>query len=477
MSSAHDSDTRLPVKIDTTSNGEFMPLPLAACNRQANAHALREAERRARRLGIARREFLRSAAGAAATLLAFNQVNAAVGRRGGYFAVNDTAAFDDDAALAALGGNEFIFDAQGHYVVPPGLAATLKPQCRGAAAPLSREYMRCLGADAFIKDIFLDSDTDMMVLSFVPSLRDAEPLTAAEGAATREIVERMEGTHRLLIHGRVNPNQAGDVEGMDELAERWGVAAWKCYTQWGPEGRGFFLTDPEGVAMVEKARRLDIKTVCVHKGIPFGRQSYEHSLCSDVGAIAARFPDVNFLVYHAGYVPGESEGAYNPARGEGCDELIRSVEAAGLGRGSNVYAELGSTWRMLMRDPEEAAHCVGKLLQRLGEDNVLYGSDCVWYGSPQDQIQAFRAFQISAEFQERYGYPALTQRLKAKILGLNAARVYGVDLDEVIQRAQRDVVARVREDYRNEPSPHFLTYGPKTRREFLELLRLKGGFV
>jgi hypothetical protein len=58
---------------------------------------------------------------------------------------------------------------------------------------------------------------------------------------------------------------------------------------------------------------------------------------------------------------------------------------------------------------------------------VLWGTDSIWYGSPQDQIQAFRAFEISAEFQERYGYPKLTKELKAKVLGGNGARVYGVD--------------------------------------------------
>ena len=74
----------------------------------------------------------------------------------------------------------------------------------------------------------------------------------------------MEGTHRLLIHGRVNPNQQGDLEGMDELAERWGVSAWKCYTQWGPDGRGFFLHDEEtGLRMIEKARALGVKNICV----------------------------------------------------------------------------------------------------------------------------------------------------------------------------------------------------------------------
>lgn len=469
-------DMRLPIKIDTTSNGEFVPLPLSAVNRKANAEARERVHAHARRLGTSRRAFLTSAAGAASTLIAFNQVQAEAGRTGGFFDVAHEAGFDNAAALNALGGDEFIFDVQGHYVVPGSLVNTLKPGCRADHEPLSRAYMRCIGADEFIKDIFLDSDTDMMVLSFIPSRRDAEPLTVAEAAATREIVERMEGSRRLLIHGRVNPNQDGDLDDMDELAEKWGVAAWKCYTQWGPSGVGFFMTDPDtGIPFIEKARQLGIKNICIHKGIPFGRRSYEHSTCVDIGEVAVRYPDVNFLVYHAGYVPGRAEGPYDAERGDGVDALIRSVLDQGLGPGSNVYAELGTTWRMLMRDGQEAAHCIGKLVKYLGEDNVLYGSDCVWYGSPQDQIQAFRAFQISAEFQQRFGYAAMTPTLRAKILGLNGARVYGIELDEILERASRDHVARARENYLNDPHPHFLTYGPKTRREFMRLLRLKGG--
>ena len=154
-----------------------------------------------------------SATGAASTLLAFNQANAAAGRDGGYFELEQTAALDADAAAQGLAGKEFVFDVQGHFVGQHGIGRT------------------GLGnSDKFIKDIFLDSDTDMMVLSFIPSSRARELLTIQEADATRRIVEEMEGSHRLLIHGRANPNQDGDLQGMDELAE-WGVAAWKCYTQ------------------------------------------------------------------------------------------------------------------------------------------------------------------------------------------------------------------------------------------------------
>src|SRR6201991_4073625 len=165
----------------------------------------------------------------------------------------------------------------------------------------------------------MDSDTDVMVLSFVPSARDAEPVTIQAADEVRRLVDKLEGTHRLLLHGRVNPNQPGDLEGMDELKEKWGVSAWKTYTQYGPGGRGYFLSDEPGVRFIEKARALGVKTICVHKGLPFGRQSYEHSQCSDIGVVAKRFPDVNFLIYHSGFVTGVRERAY---AGRGADDGI-----------------------------------------------------------------------------------------------------------------------------------------------------------
>ncbi len=450
---------RLPVKLDSTSNGEFIPVPLNAINRQANQLAQTWASENAKRRGVGRRDFMVSACGAASTLLAFNAANAAAGKTGGFFELDQVAAVDPEVAIDQLGGREFVFDVQGHFVGQHGLGRT------GLG-----------GAKQFIKDIFLDSDTDMMVLSFIPSEREQELLTIQEADEVRRIVDEMDGTHRLLIHGRANPNQDGDLAGMDELAEVWGVSAWKCYTQWGPDGRGFFLHDEDsGLRMIEKARALGVKNICVHKGLPFGRQSYKHSLASDIGIVARMFPDVNFLVYHSGFITTQPEGPYQPGRGEGVDELIRSVEENEIPRNANVYAELGSTWRYTMRDPDTAAHIIGKLVKHIGEKNVLYGSDCIWYGSPQDQIQAFRAFQISDELQDKHGYPKMTAKLRAQILGLNAARPYGLDVEEVLKRARKDAIEHRRLGYRERPDPHFQTFGPKTRREFLANRKARGG--
>lgn len=474
---------RLPVKIDTTSNGEFAPIPLSKANRLGNRAALDDATANARRLGRGRRRFLVSACGTATTLLAINRVNAAAERRGSFFDVPEAAAFEADLAEATVGGEEFIFDVQGHYVDPTGkwlkqvpefarpFAEMPKADCDLGypGSPLS--YLDCLGPEEFVKDIFLDSDTDLMVLSFVPSAADAEPVTIEAADAVRRVVDALDGTQRLLLHGRVNPNQAGDVERMEALARDWGISAWKTYTQFGPGG-GYWLSDDAGLRFIEQARALGVKVICVHKGLPLSRTGYQYSQCPDIGVVARQFPDVTFIIYHSGYVAGKPERAFEPGTGrDGIDTLIQSLADNGIGPGSNVFAELGSTWRFLMREPDHAAHALGKLLKYVGPDNVLWGTDSIWYGSPQDQIEAFRTFQIDPVLREAHGYPELTAVLRAKVFGLNATVPYRISADEVRLRAGNDRVARARTAYAEQPNPRYATYGPKTRRQFFNLLR------
>ena len=200
-------------------------------------------------------------------MLAFNAANAAVGKLGGFFDIESEAALEPQLAQARVGGKgEFIFDVQGHFVDPTGAWVKTAPAdafkwspkagCGLAAKPGARSYLNCLGPEEFVKDVFLDSDTDMMVLSFVPSRRDAEPLTIQAADAVRRIVDRMEGSHRLLIHGRVNPNQPGDLESMDELKERWKVSRVEDATRSGAlTARAFFcLTTSARASSRRRAR-------------------------------------------------------------------------------------------------------------------------------------------------------------------------------------------------------------------------------
>src|SRR5439155_10184317 len=94
---------------------------------------------------------------------------------------------------------------------------------------------------------------------------------------------------------------------------------------------------------------------------------------------------------------------------------------------SNVYGEIGTTFASsVVTFPTVWAHIIGQLLKFMGDERVVFGSDSVWYGGPQWQIEAFWRFQIPEELQERWGYPAITEASKRKILGLNSARLYRI---------------------------------------------------
>jgi predicted TIM-barrel fold metal-dependent hydrolase len=215
-------------------------------------------------------------------------------------------------------------------------------------------------------------------------------------------------------------------------------AGWKCYTLWGPATKasptgGWFLDDDEvGFPFLERVRALGPRVVATHKGLggPIPEASVAAASPRDIGPAAAAFPDITFVVYHTGYErdPVGREGPYDPDRAgpaTGVDRLVASLAGSELGPGANVYAELGSTWFLMLRRPEEAAHVLGKLLVALGPERIVWGTDCAWYGSPQPLIDAFRAFVIPDEMQARFGYPALTAAVKERILGTNAQAVYG----------------------------------------------------
>src|SRR5688572_16341802 len=111
---------RLPIKLDSTSNGEYEPVPLDAAARHARTLAHEALTDAARRVGQSRRRYLASLLGAAATLCAFDRAFAAAGRRGGAFELPAEAPFELAAAEQALAGDEFIFDVQLHHVNPKG---------------------------------------------------------------------------------------------------------------------------------------------------------------------------------------------------------------------------------------------------------------------------------------------------------------------------------------------------------------------
>jgi hypothetical protein len=91
---------------------------------------------------------------------------------------------------------------------------------------------------------------------------------------------------------------------------------------------------------------------------------------------------------------------------------------------------------------------------------VLWGTDSIWYGSPQWQIEAFRRFQIPDQLIEQHRYQPLTRQVKERIFGLNAARVFSVDTKAKRNELSLDVLGQLRMSYLEEgPEPSRKAYG------------------
>jgi len=236
---------RLPIKLDTTSNGEFLPVPLSAANLEANRLAHEFASRHSRKLGVNRRRFLVSACGAASTLLAFNQAH---GTTGGFYDLPKEAALDEQLARAQVGParNELIFDVQGHFIDTP----------KGNAK----------GHDVFIKDVFMDSDTDLMVLSFVPSTRQGEPLTIK--AAAVQLGVATSTIHRLINDGiiageQLTPGAPWRIRLTDALKARFNAEPGEDYL---PMREAIKALSVSRQTVLQRVKRGELEAVHVTRG-------------------------------------------------------------------------------------------------------------------------------------------------------------------------------------------------------------------
>lgn len=498
-----DRAPALPLRPGSASNGEFLPPASSARDLAMERAALDRVALAADRLSIDRRRFLQTSGGLAAMLATFNLAacsddgggassstltSSTTTTPGGTFSVpepEDVAACEQ--ALASSG--ELIFDVHTHHVVPDGPwrenAQRIADMIRGLvpAGCSEADPFRCVDRTAYLHDMFLASDTAIALLSDVPNSGPLDaPVPWDEKVETKRLAEAVAsgGASRLLLHDVIAPN-FGDLklrlDEMEATADTGDVAAFKVYTAWGPGGRGYALDDPAiGLPVVEKARDLGVRIMCAHKGLPLLEFDRSRNGPADVVAVAKLFPDMDFVIYHGAYEIQTTEAAYDPANAaRGVNSLVKALDDHGVPPNANVYADLGTTWRETLSNPTEAAHMLGKLLSRVGVDNVLWGTDAVWYGSPQPQIAAFRAFEISAELQERFGYPALTPELKAKVFGLNAARLFDVDPEALRCAVDADDLSTARAEmaalHLEGAVEPWQARGPMTRREVLTWVR------
>ncbi len=472
-----------PVPTRNVSNEEFVPLPQTREQVRVEQAVAALSASASQQLGLTRRQLLKTSGGMAAALLAMN------GIFGRFFEVREVELFEPAAFAAQQGAPYFIFDVQTHYVgsqYDPRDAEGRRSGAVSKDALLSlRRRIREAGLNPklagdkgtiddlswrnFVKEVFLDSETTIGLISTPPGPYPQEAVVPPdEMAHIRDEINRLAGSQRMLAHGLATP-QLGrtDLDFMAQQAETLKVDAWKCYTGSCPKGfdRGWWMDD-EAIAypMLEQARKLNVKRVCVHKGLPLGPvPEYNHP--RDLIKAAKDFPDIDFLVYHSGLrsVSGVDEVFARTGGIPWTTEFCRMKRAEPAIR--NIYMELGSTFGQLVTThPAICAHLLGQAIDAFGADHVLWGTDSIWYGTPQWQIEAFRRFQIPDELIERHAYQPLTRSVKERIFGLNAARLFGVDVAAIRHEVPSDYLSRIRMSYLDEGTePSHRLYGWVTK--------------
>lgn len=461
------ADTAFPTR--HVSNEEFLPVPQTP--HQARVERLiRERRRQAGKdLGMDRRAFLKTTGGLAVALLAMNEVF------GRFFNIWEVEAAEPDAFVERRGPTPLIFDVQTHYVSafydPGNLESAREGAVTKEALVGLRRRARDLGINPalkgkpvtledlswenFIKEVFLNSETHLALISSPPGPYPWESVVPPkEMTHIRDELNRLTDSRRMLAHGMVMP-QLGEIDRdfMELQAEGLHVNAWKCYTGAAPKGKshGWWMDD-ESVAypMLEKAVELGVPRICVHKGLPLGPVA-EYNHPRDLIQAAKDFPQVTFLVYHSGFlgIPSAPETFARTGAIPWTTEFCRMKREEPDIR--NIYMELGSTFAQLASmHPPMCAHLLGQMLQAFGPDRIVWGTDSIWYGSPAWQIEAFRRFEIPESLQDQYGYPALTWAMKERIFGLNAADIFGIDVSATRRNLPDDYLGRIKMAYQAE---------------------------
>jgi hypothetical protein len=468
MQPAESGSFASPIPTQVVSNGEYNPIPQTEKQKQVEARIIQLADDFGRNHGMNRRQFLASTAGMAAAFIAMNDVFGPIYNVARAEATNPGVA---DARASGL-AKQFIFDCQTHFVRDDyrtditGITQFAKvhwnPNMEGEIT-LDR-----LKFSNYVKEIFVDSDTDVAILSGSPVDDEANLfLTNDQIAAARKSVNTVAGSRRMLAHGIIQPKSEGWLDDVDYAIEELGVDSWKGYTIGDPifqtkKQSQWRLDDEERLyPFYEKIIRAGINTVCIHKGLmPADYKTswpglWEHATVSDLGKAAKDWPGINFVIYHSAMRPfielpdGPMKEFDDTGRIDWVSDLAEIPAKFGV---SNVYAELGTCFaNTSVTHPRLAAAMLGTLIKGLGSDKVVWGTDSVWYGSPQWQIEALRRLEVPEDLQKKYGYAPLGAAdgpIKSAIYSGNAAKMYSIDVQAAVGAISMDQISTVKASYR-----------------------------
>jgi uncharacterized protein len=446
---AETSSFPSPVPTQIVSNDEYMPSPQTAKQKEYEARIKALGSELAKKHGITRRKFFQSASGMAAAYLAMNDVY------GPLFSVSRAEAatpeMADDRAKALK--NQFIMDMHTHFLRDDtnikGFIAQRAAVGKAGWNPAlvgKEQTIEELKFPNYFKEVYLDSDTKVACITGAPSEVPADWfLTNEMKVQARAKINKEAGTRRALAHAIFTPGYPGWMEQVDHALTDLKPDSMKGYTIGDNTNKHLskhpWRLDDEKLLYpaYEKFLKAGIKNVCVHKGLfpPAVEEKFPHLLAysdvRDVGKAAKDWPQINFIIYHSAYRwagGGKPEDAWaqfqKTGRIEWVSDLAEIPEKYGV---KNVYGDLGQIFAWtVVSEPRLGAAVMGVLGKGLGYDHVVWGTDAVWTGAPQWQIEGLRRMEIPDDMQKKYGFKPLGQAanspIKNAIFGETNAKLY-----------------------------------------------------
>ena len=468
LARSEEVEPRTPLPVRMVSSEEYAPAGQTKKQREVQARLYALADETAPKLGMSRRRFFQTASGMAAGFAALN------GAFGPMFEV--AAAEASDLGLAQERSealrDQFIMDMHTHFLRDDTRLTSfvrLRESViqRGWNPQLSasgEQTIEHLKFDNYFKEVYLDSDTKIALISSAPSdIPEDWFLTNQQMAEARQRVNEQAGTTRMLAHAIMRPGAPGWLDELDAALELRpdSVKGYTVGDNTHKETSAYpWRMDDETVMYPGYERMLaaGVTTVCVHKGL-WGRATAErfphlspYADVRDVAKAARDWPQLNFVIYHAAYRLDDPDWALaefeRTGRIEWVTDLAEIPETHGV---SNVHADLGQIFaQTLIAQPRMCAAIMGTLIRGLGHDKVCWGTDAVWTGSPQWQIEGLRRLEIPEDMQAAHGFAPLGAAdgaVKSAIFGGNNARLYGRDVPQTQAALAGDRFAAIKADY------------------------------